>query len=1746
MKNVLQNLILTFFFLFSCFSVIFAQEKHYDFPTWGDFYEQLWNENEGVWKNKLKIQLNATDSQFIEFMAFNESGFENDRSDFFKGLESQKIPFSAPELYFSTLTAKYINLFEQYKKIKSTNPIQITTTIASKTENPFDSRGTRGTCNPGCTNIGFQDKTLSYWDSYKGVQSSSSASTTPNITFITGGPSGAVTQDGQISLNLNPGNDPVVGPLIPLTPPLGGISAMVGDGPVPGKGVGILEQTFKVNASNPILTLQYAIVLQNPGHTGFQQPFFRIELFDQNNNPIPGCGQFSIISSGTGFQTVNPIGGGDAVSCRPWSTAFIQLNNYIGQCVTLRFVTGDCSLGGHFGYAYVAASCTKVKLLASTNKFCAGQTSATISGPPGASKYTWSTVDGKYSGSLTGPTLTITSGGTYKLITETNPGPQCTGTEEFSITIPQSTDGPPPTPCFTATTACAKQPTTFNASCSNPGTGGKFLWDFFNSGSYQDSSGANPQWTFTAGGTYRVRLRRVAANGCEAESFVNVTVVPSDPPSIPTVTVNAINATSCSTCNGNLSFSVRSTNASTTPVVITNTCNSFVINYTPGAGNGGVTYSGNISGLGISSICINNQCTYSVSLTPSPATICPQNCDVFVKPSTPIPPTPPCNPQGYNGDTISVPVGVNGVTIAVNQDVSPATCNKNNGSVKVAATGGVQPYTYTWTGGLSGTNPTNLAGGEYSLTVKDASGCSTKEKVVIPKLDAIGVTAIPFFANCSGQNDGKIKLKVLGGATPYTYNWTPNVSASDSATSLAPGNYSVKVTDATGCSGNASTTIKTPSNLNVNFSGTFTNLPCNSTGTVTANASGGLPPYTFDWSSGQKTQTISGLTSGLYSVTVTDAAGCQVVNSANVTFLSNLSLSVSPDSVICSGESVTLTGSGGSGYNWSTGETSSSITVKPSQTTTYSVTSTGACGNVTLYKKITVTSAGVASLNISASATSFCPGTAVTFTATSTNGGNSPSYQWKVNGANAGSNSPTFIISSLNDNDQVTAVMTASGNCSTGSPATSNAIKVSVNTSAAASVSISASKPSICAGESISFTATPVNGGTTPGYQWKVNGSNVNGSGNIYTASNLSNNDKVTAVMTSSASCVSGSPATSNEVSVVVNSPLPASVTINASQTSICSGENISFTALPTNGGTTPAYQWRVNGSNVGGNSNSFSSATLKDNDVVSVVMTSNGTCISGSPATSNTIAIKVNATSTPSVSIVASKQGICSGETVTFTASPVSGGTAPVYQWKVNGTNVGSDTPTFTTTSLKDNEQVSVVMTSNSSCATTPNATSNVVSISVTNPGPASVTISAPSTSICAGGQVTFTANPANGGATPSYQWKLNGQDIGTNSNTFSSSTLADGNTISCVMTSSSSCVTGSPATSNAITLKVYPNDPPSITVTTPSLVVCQGKAVTFTAQFTNGGSNPVLQWKVNGIDAGTNNPSFTTTNLSNGDDVTCQVKSDVGCLLNPFAISDPILMTVISDLGIITALRDTVCSGSPATLQLSGNFAEIQWQSSANLPVFANIDGAVNAKLTKDLTQKTWFRVIRTNKSCPDTTDSYLINTNSAPVADFTFSKGGNTVSFKNNSSPDGLTYSWDFGDKNATSTQSNPSYPYSQNGSYKVCLTAKNKSGCTDVKCKIVDIATAIDFIDSESNWIIFPNPVNDKLMIQSKGINTNPAELTILDLAGRVVLKPEVFLVQQNNFTVDMSPLTKGTYFLMFEAGDRHYMKRLVKN
>jgi hypothetical protein len=459
-------------------------------------------------------------------------------------------------------------------------------------------------------------------------------------------------------------------------------------------------------------------------------------------------------------------------------------------------------------------------------------------------------------------------------------------------------------------------------------------------------------------------------------------------------------------------------------------------------------------------------------------------------------------------------------------------------------------------------------------------------------------------------------------------------------------------------------------------------------------------------------------------------------------------------------------------------------------------------------------------VTFTASADTVCAGTAVTFVATPTNGGTTPSYQWKLNGNNVGTDSSRYSAV-LNNNDSVTVVLTSNATCLNQSTATTSYKTTVVNPLAPTSIFIHSAGTSVCAGSSILFDVSSMNGGTNPIYQWKRNGVNVGINADTFRLQNPVNGDSIHVVLTSNAVCASPAVNESAKIGITVTPIVTSAVSIVASKLTACQGDSVTFTATPTNGGLTPGYKWFKNGIQVANNVASYTSNQLTSNDSVWVELNSSLACVTSTTVLSNKVKVTVNPLATPTVSVQANQTTACAGSPITFTATATDTGATPTYQWKRNGNNVGTNNRIYVATALSNNDSVWVVVTSSATCTTTPSATSAKVGIQITTPVTPNVSVSVSSNNICAGTTVTYTATSINGGATPVYAWYKNGTPVGTNSTTYVTNSLVDGDQVICIMTATPGCLTQTADTAYtaAMVVKTPPAKPVVVKVNNDSL---------------------------------------------------------------------------------------------------------------------------------------------------------------------------------------------------------------------------------------------------------------------------------------------------------------------------------------
>lgn len=380
-----------------------------------------------------------------------------------------------------------------------------------------------------------------------------------------------------------------------------------------------------------------------------------------------------------------------------------------------------------------------------------------------------------------------------------------------------------------------------------------------------------------------------------------------------------------------------------------------------------------------------------------------------------------------------------------------------DGKVTAVPFGGTQPYTYHWSNGASSAQITGLNEGTYTVTVTDAAGCTAVGSgTVYFWNEGIWLMDTSTNVTCFGLNNGTASVMGMSGTPPYTYHWSTG-SNSSSISNLAPGSYTVTVSDANGCSNFTTVVVTQPPALT--FTATSNNAACGLPGSVTIFPSGGTAPYMIMWSNGSTNFTFTG-PAGTYSATITDAHACSLpitVNiggnntplNVNVTVVSNAGCTV--------GGSATAAASGGSGnyaYSWDNGQNTATATNLTAGNHTVTVTdiTTGCMGvgttNVPSAPNLTASAVVVtnATCLVGGSATVTASGGTPPYTykwdnnqvtATATNLGAGP-HSVTVTDA-AGCVATAFVIIGQTQGPTVTATVVTNATCTAGGSATATA-----------------------------------------------------------------------------------------------------------------------------------------------------------------------------------------------------------------------------------------------------------------------------------------------------------------------------------------------------------------------------------------------------------------------------------------------------------------------------------------------------------------------------------------------------------------------------------------------------------------------------------------------------------------------------------------------------------------------------------
>ena len=801
--------------------------------------------------------------------------------------------------------------------------------------------------------------------------------------------------------------------------------------------------------------------------------------------------------------------------------------------------------------------------------------------------------------------------------------------------------------------------------------------------------------------------------------------------------------------------------------------------------------------------------------------------------------------------------------------------NGDDGTATVIASGGTPPYTYAWstTPIQDSITAINLAAGTYQVTITDSSGCTLVDAITINEPTELQTVTSTTIVSCTGGNDGTATVVATNGTTPYTYAWsTTPTQILPTASNLSAGTYYVTVTDGNGCTRLDSAIVAEQSPIVLTTSSVPAGCAGASTGTATVHATGGVGGYTYIWntSPAQTDSTATGVAAGTYSVTVTDANGCQADTTVTVIQSTPINLTMSSTDATCFGNNdgtATVHAMGGVGgfmYVWNTNPVQTDSTATGLGGGTYTVTVTDANGCIAV-DSVTVNAPVIVSLTLNYTNITCAGGSNGTANVLAVGGAGGYSYVW-----NAGLN-PDSVVNNLAAGTYVVTVSDVNGCQAIDSVALFNPTPVTTTSSAT---------DASCNGGNDGTATVVASGGNSPyTYDW-----NTTPVQNTATATNLTAGMYIVTV-TDGFGCTALDTAIVNE---------PSGIILVTDTTSVSCNGGSDGSALVTASGGTPGYTYAWSTTPIQTTPN----ATGLPAGIYTVTVTDANNC-------SNTASVQITQPGSPIVASSTTTDVSCNGGNDGTASITVSGGSPP-YTYAIQGV------PTLPTITNLTAGSYTVVITDSRGCSI-----NEVIVIQE----PSAITLIAGHQPTSCNGGNDGTATVAASGGTPNtnneYTYAWNTTPV---QQTATAIGLTGGQIYTVTVTDANGC-------SN--TTNVLISQPDAITLTTSvANISCNGSSdgqATVTA--VGGTPGYTYQWDF----ATGSQDSSTALNLGFGS-YTVTVTDVNGCTATTsVSINQPTsLETTISAVNVACRGEAT---GS-AQLQIAGGVPgyTIQWDANAN----------------------------------------------------------------------------------------------------------------------------------------------------------------------------------------------------------------------
>ncbi|WJJ97206.1 T9SS type A sorting domain-containing protein [Algibacter luteus] len=752
---------------------------------------------------------------------------------------------------------------------------------------------------------------------------------------------------------------------------------------------------------------------------------------------------------------------------------------------------------------------------------------------------------------------------------------------------------------------------------------------------------------------------------------------------------------------------------------------------------------------------------------------------------------------------------------SVIQDSAVTINGASDGVATVTPTGGVAPYSYAWDiSGETTATATALAVGLHTVTVTDANNCTTTCQVTITEPDALTCSVLQDSAVvCNGESNGAATVTPSGGVAPYTYAWDISGETTATATALSATTHTVTVTDANGATTTCQVTITEPEVLTAE-----TNASC-STGAspnIDLTVSGGTAPYDYLWSNGSTAEDLFFVTSGSYSVTITDNNGCIATSSIEIGITLNNSIN-SLTNISCFGATdgaVDIETIGGVipyNYTWDNGATTEDLTgIGPG---IYTLTITDAL-NCVATAQVTITEPEALACSVIQDSAVTINGASDGVATVTPTGGVAPyTYAWDISGETTAT--ATALAVGLH-----TVTVTDANNCTT-------TCQVTITEPDALTCSVLQDSAVVCNGESNGAATVTPSGGVAPyTYAWDISGETT------ATATALSATTHTVTVTDANGAT------TTCQVTITEPEALACSV-IQDSAVTINGASDGVATVTPTGGVAPYTYAWDISGETT-------ATATALAVGLHTVTVTDANNC-------TTTCQVTITEPDALTCSVLQDSAVVCNGESNGAATVTPSGGVAPyTYAWDISGETTATATVLSATT-----HTVTV---------TDANGATTTCQVTITEPEALACSVIQDSAvTINGASDGVATVTPTGGVAPYTYAWDISGETTAT------ATALAVGlHTV--IVTDANNCTTTCQVT-------ITEPDALTCSVLQDSAVVCNGESNGAATVTPSGGVAPyTYAWDISGETTATATVLSATTHTvtvtdANGATTTCQV---------------------------------------------------------------------------------------------------------------------------------------------------------------------------------------------------------------------------------------------------------------------------------